>query len=166
MVVSQPSSISDSRLANLAAGAIVEGFASFDDRFRIITRRARTRFINRDWAGLRADSGQRFEAYGLAVSAVKARLDDLLGPRLDDRQLWGLMKAVYSGLIQEREDWELAETFYNSVTRRIFVTVGVEASIEFVDTDFDTTSASGTAGRLSLLQLASEHSRVAGVDHR
>ena len=46
------------------------------------------------------------------------------------------MKAVYSGLIQDRDDWELAETFFNSVTRKIFTTVGVDASMEFVDTDF------------------------------
>src|SRR5690606_25753546 len=31
----------------------------------------------------------------------------------------------------------LAETFFNSVTRRIFSTVGVDPRIEFVDTDFD-----------------------------
>ncbi len=30
----------------------------------------------------------------------------------------------------------LAETFFNSVTRKIFTTVGVDPSIEFVDTDF------------------------------
>lgn len=46
------------------------------------------------------------------------------------------MKAVYSGLIANRDDWELAETFFNSVTRRIFATVGVDPQIEFVDSDF------------------------------
>jgi isocitrate dehydrogenase kinase/phosphatase len=48
------------------------------------------------------------------------------------------MKAVYSGIISERDDWELAETFFNSTTRRIFTTVGVDEQIEFVSSDFDT----------------------------
>jgi isocitrate dehydrogenase kinase/phosphatase len=48
------------------------------------------------------------------------------------------MKAVYSGLIAERDDWEVAETFFNSTTRRIFATVGVDPRIEFVATDFAT----------------------------
>ena len=47
------------------------------------------------------------------------------------------MKAVYSGLIDDHDNWELAETFFNSITRRIFDTVGVDPRIEFVATDFD-----------------------------
>jgi len=42
-----------------------------------------------------------------------------------------------SALIAGNGDWELAETFFNSITRRIFATVGVDIKIEFVNTDFD-----------------------------
>ena len=52
------------------------------------------------------------------------------------RLVWVSTKAVYSGLIHERDDCEIAETFFNSVTRRIFTTVGVDEEIEFVHTDF------------------------------
>jgi isocitrate dehydrogenase kinase/phosphatase len=52
--------------------------------------------------------------------------------------VWASIKAVYSGLIAESGDWEIAETFFNSITRRIFATVGVDPHIEFVDTDFET----------------------------
>jgi isocitrate dehydrogenase kinase/phosphatase len=58
-----------------------------------------------------------------------------------DRLVWAALKAVYSGMIAGREDWELAETFFNSVTRRIFATVGVDRNIEFVDSDFEAPSA-------------------------
>ena len=47
------------------------------------------------------------------------------------------MKAVYSSLIAHIDSWEIAESFFNSLTRRIFATEGVDQSIEFVDTDFD-----------------------------
>ena len=36
-----------------------------------------------------------------------------------------------------RSDRELAETFFNSITRRVFTTVGVDQRIEYVDSDFD-----------------------------
>jgi isocitrate dehydrogenase kinase/phosphatase len=40
-------------------------------------------------------------------------------------------------MIAGNDDWELAETFFNSITRRIFATVGVDINIEFVNTGFD-----------------------------
>src|SRR4030095_10996959 len=45
--------------------------------------------------------------------------------------------------------WEIAETFFNSLTRRVFATDGVDQAIEFVDTDFDAppSSAPITIGR-------------------
>jgi isocitrate dehydrogenase kinase/phosphatase len=39
--------------------------------------------------------------------------------------------------VEARSDRELAETFFNSITRRVFTTVGVDQRIEFVDSDFD-----------------------------
>lgn len=129
--------LSDSRLANLGARAIAEAHASFDARFRIVTRRARIRFEERDWKGMAADASQRLDIYGKSVTEAVANVSRLLGDRVGDRMVWVAIKAVYSGLIQEREDWELAETFFNSVTRKIFATVGVDHQMEFVNTDFD-----------------------------
>ena len=130
--------LSDSRIAALAAKAILGGLDQYADHFRIITRRARIRFDERDWRGMQADAAERLDLYGRVVSSVIADLRHLLMDRADDRSLWAAMKAVYSGLIEGRDDWDLAETFFNSATRRIFSTVGVDPRIEFVDTDFDT----------------------------
>ena len=47
------------------------------------------------------------------------------------------MKAVYSSLIARSPKREIAESFFNSLTRRVFATEGVDQAIEFVDTDFD-----------------------------
>ena len=129
--------LSQSRLANLAAQAIHRAFDTYAAEFRAITRRARTRFEARDWMGLRGDATQRLDLYRQVVDPTVQGVRDLLGERLEDRLIWTGMKAVYSGLISDRDDWELAETFFNSITRRIFATVGVDPAIEFVDTDFD-----------------------------
>jgi isocitrate dehydrogenase kinase/phosphatase len=130
--------LSDSRLANIGANAICNAFEYYQTQFKAITRRAEVRFENRDWHGMQADAAERLEIYKEVTDRIVAEIRDLLGERVNDELIWVSMKAVYSGLITERDDWELAETFFNSATRRIFATVGVDPRIEFVDTDFDT----------------------------
>lgn len=127
-----------SRLANLAANAIYSAFVTYQETFTAITRRAPTRFAAQDWHGMQADAAERLDLYTHIVNDVVLEIRDLLADRVEQKLVWASMKAVYSGLIADRDDWELAETFYNSVTRRIFATVGVDPDIEFVDTDFDT----------------------------
>lgn len=133
----EPTALSDSRVANLGARLIADAYQDFDSRFRIVTRRARIRFAERDWTGMATDARERLDLYERASERTGREVRDLLGERTEDQMVWAGMKAVYSGLIMDRHDWELAETFFNSVTRKIFDTVGVDPRIEFVDTDFD-----------------------------
>ncbi|HEX6219779.1 MAG TPA: bifunctional isocitrate dehydrogenase kinase/phosphatase [Acidimicrobiia bacterium] len=131
------SSLSDSRLSNVSAGRILEGFEEYMARFSAFNKRAPTRFAQADWRGMQADALGRLKVYSHVVRSVVDDIGRMLGDRLDDPMLWIAIKAVYSSLITERQDWELAETFHNSVTRQVFDTVGVDSRIEFVDTDFD-----------------------------
>ena len=126
-----------SRLANLGARLVAGAFADFRQRDRVLTLRARYAFERRDWAAHRADAAARLALYRGVVDHTERRLRDVLADHLADRLVWVSMKAVFSGLIDERHDWDVAETFFNSITRRIFDTVGVDPYIEFVDTDFD-----------------------------
>ena len=128
--------ITTSRLANEAARAIRDGFVRFQSRFRAITRRAKKRFIDRNWRGMHNDSRKRLDIYAATVDRLLNQLAEMLGERLQERLVWVSIKAVYSGLIDNRDDWEIAETFFNSITRQIFSTVGVDAEIEFVHTDY------------------------------
>lgn len=129
--------LSDSRLSNLGAPRILEGFDSFISEFRTINQRAPGRFERRDWAGIQSDAVERLDLYSTTVGDVVGIIETLLGDRTDDSVLWVAIKAVYSRLISDRQDWELAETFFNSITRKVFTTVGVDSAVEFVDTDFD-----------------------------
>ena len=130
--------ISVSRLANHGAHVIYDAFDRFNAEFRTITGRARSHFEHRDWHALGHDAKARIGLYGNVIHDVSEAIRHLLSARVKDKLVWASIKAVYSGLIASRVDWELAETFLNSVTRRIFATVGVDPLIEFVDTDFDT----------------------------
>ena len=86
---------------------------------------------------MHADSAERLGVYEGAVDQIVARVRELLKERTGSRLMWVSIKAVYSGLINDRGDWEIAETFFNSVTRRIFDTVGVDEEIEFVHSDYE-----------------------------
>lgn len=152
--------LSASRLANLTANSIVEAFEGYQEAFASISRRARGRFECREWREAVRDAAERLDQYASAIDRIEGRVRAALGPRVMDRLVWAGMKAVYSGLIAGREDWELAETFFNSVTRRVFATVGVDRNIEFVDSDFEAPSA--YAGR-SLHRVYQGTAQAAGL---
>lgn len=130
--------LTDSRLANVGATTLQTAYNTFHDQFQAITGQAKRRFETQDWGGLQEDAAARLGLYRRIVDLAEAAIRDLLRERLDNKLIWVSMKAVYSGLIARRDDWEVAETFFNSVTRRIFTTVGVDHQIEFVATDFET----------------------------
>ncbi len=126
-----------SRLADPVARAIADAFAAYREEFLGVTGRARESFETRSWQQLRQDSRSRLGLYRQAVDQAEAVTRGLLGERAQDRVVWVSAKAVYSSLIAQRQDWDLAETFFNSVTRRLFSTVGVDPLMEYVASDFD-----------------------------
>jgi isocitrate dehydrogenase kinase/phosphatase len=112
--------------------AIRSAFGQHRRWFRQLTARGRQRFEERDWVGLRADAAERLLLYRRGVDACERVVRELLGDRVDDRALWEDARTRYAHAIEGREDGDLAETFFNSITRRIFVTVGVDPRVEFV----------------------------------
>ena len=116
--------------------AIHEAFITYRTRFMEITRQAQSRFIDRDWQAMRADAARRLELYREAVDRIEADIRQLLAGRVQDKRIWAEIKTAYSARLIGNDDWELAETFFNSITRRVFSTVGVDSNIEFVDTIF------------------------------
>src|SRR5207247_8200939 len=51
--------------------------------------------------------------------------------------VWSAIKAVYSSFVAQSQAWEIGESFFNSLSRRVFSTEGVDQAIEFVDSEFD-----------------------------
>jgi len=129
--------LTDSRLAARCAETALEAFCDYQARFNAITGRARERFLVRDWVGSFNDAAERLHFYNDVLDGLTSRIRKLMGVRLPERTIWTGIKAVYSSLIARSPAWEIAETFFNSLTRRVFATAGVDQAIEFVDTDFD-----------------------------
>ncbi len=92
--------------------------------------------MRRDWEGIRWDTIKRLELYDQCVVETISALDEQLGERLSDRNLWIATKLAYTRAILGRNDFELAETYFNSITRRIFPHIGVDPEIDYVSSDF------------------------------
>jgi isocitrate dehydrogenase kinase/phosphatase len=133
--------LSEGRRADFVVPSIVEAFEGYQAAFRAITQRAQGRFERREWNGAVADAAERLDLYGLVIDRLESNVRAALGLQVADRKVWAGMKAHYSRLTGPRPDCELAETFFNSVTRRIFATVGVDRNIEFTESDFESPPA-------------------------
>ena len=117
------------------ARGIVEAFAAYNEEFRAVTRLAALSFEARDWVEARRNAVRRIELYEDAVNRSVAKLHELLGPRVHDRNLWASIKHTYAELIAEFADNAFFKTFFSSITRRIFRTVGVDLRVEFAASD-------------------------------
>jgi isocitrate dehydrogenase kinase/phosphatase len=119
------------QLALGAAKRIRTGFDAFTDEFASITKRAKWRFQTRDWKGRHEDALERLDLYEKVLREVAAAIEGLLAFSLRDETVWASIKDCFAGLVGGRHDAELAETFFNSVTRTVFNTIGVNRRIEF-----------------------------------
>jgi isocitrate dehydrogenase kinase/phosphatase len=122
------------QLTDNCANAIIRAFNEYQAEFRVMTRRAKMRFENKDWHGMKSDADERLDLYKKVVDRIVVDIRRMLNHQISDKEIWMSIKNTYSGLSGKSDIWELAETFFNSITRRIFDTVGVDPKIEFVDT--------------------------------
>lgn len=123
--------------AHTCAHIIHSAFDQFQTMFKEITYRAQARFERRDWAGARQDAQTRLDLYKQVVDETVGKVRMILQSQVQMQEIWRNNKTCYSDIASGRNDIELAETFFNSITRRIFTTVGVNPDIEYVDSDFE-----------------------------
>jgi isocitrate dehydrogenase kinase/phosphatase len=121
--------------AQTGAERLLRAYEQYTRAFGEITRRAPARFSERDWHGTRADALERLELYRHELDPAILDLGSLFGEGVSDVALWTAMKAPFARLAEDRPDVELAETFFNSASRRIFHTVGVDSRAEFVSSE-------------------------------
>lgn len=123
--------------AHQLASLIHEGFDTFYGEFMRLTRAARRRFDAGDWLRLHEESQARIDLYGQYVARTLAALRPITRRHPQDHELWRETHREYARIARDRIDVEVAETFFNAITRKIFHTVGVNPEIEFLDSDPD-----------------------------
>ncbi|HSN73440.1 MAG TPA: bifunctional isocitrate dehydrogenase kinase/phosphatase [Steroidobacteraceae bacterium] len=124
-------------LVQRCAAGFVAAFDEYNRGFAAITQRAPKRFDQRDWKGSQRDAVERIELYDLCVDRAVEQIRSTLGEELHERAIWSSIKRRFAELIEDLPDNEFNKTFFNSVTRRTFATVGVDPAVEFVALDLD-----------------------------
>ncbi len=117
------------------AAAIAEHFRAYNEEFGRITRRAALNFLAEDWHAAQRDAIARIELYEQRVGRCVREVGDDLKPHLADLDMWGDIKRAYEMLVARRPDSDFYRTFFNSVTRDLFGTVGVNPEVEFCATN-------------------------------
>jgi len=112
--------------------SIMAGYWSYRQYFQSITDRALDRFVQGDWKGMQADAIERLEAYQKILDHTVHAIRADLGPQDRDRDLWASAKAAIAPEIDKLPAADLAETFFNSVIRRLGNIVGVDSRLEFL----------------------------------
>ncbi|MEW6735907.1 MAG: bifunctional isocitrate dehydrogenase kinase/phosphatase [Acidobacteriota bacterium] len=127
----------DNQYITVCAVAIKQAFEDFHQKFKAITSRSATRFEEKDWHGMHSDGAERLALYKSVIDNIVKDVCEQLGKLGQHRTVWANIKKEYYSLVYDRSDCEIAKTFFNSVTRKIFITEGVDPDIEFVDTAFE-----------------------------
>jgi isocitrate dehydrogenase kinase/phosphatase len=136
-----------------AAALIAAQFRAYNEEFGVITRRAAAHFLSGDGAARERDAVARIELYeqhltralgalsaagacgGIHGDGAGAGPGSGPGPGPDSpAAYWAAVTAAYGSAIERLPDSDFYRTFYNSVTRDLFGTVGVNPLVEFCAT--------------------------------
>jgi isocitrate dehydrogenase kinase/phosphatase len=125
------------------ARRLAVAFAGYNADFRAVTRRAQPRFEARDWHGSQQDAVERIDLYDLWVDRTVTEMRSAYGDQATDRNLWRLLRDRFLQRSAGLPDTAFARTFFSSVSRRLFGTVGVDEGIEFAAVDLDPLEGAG-----------------------
>lgn len=119
------------------ANLILEAFNGDRTERRALMRLAQTRFETANWAGLQADAVERLNIRERYVQMAARRTQDVLGQHARDVDLWEAIKHAYGALCAGHPALDFTRSFFNTVTRRMFDTPGIDPRVEFHGADFD-----------------------------
>ncbi|MCX8146381.1 MAG: bifunctional isocitrate dehydrogenase kinase/phosphatase [Azovibrio sp.] len=106
--------------AHRIALALIQGFNKHYSAFRQTCRAAKARFEQGDWQAVHRAVSERIRFYDERVSETVEQLKLEFDAAHIDDATWQQVKLLYIGLLLNHKQPELAETFFNSVTTKIF----------------------------------------------
>ena len=97
------------------ARVILNGFYAYFAEFENITLAARTRFEQAEWSTMGEISSRRIDIYKETVIETLSVARHIAGEHIDDLNFWSGTRSIYANLVQGMTNFEIAETFYNSI---------------------------------------------------
>ncbi|HRH56336.1 MAG TPA: bifunctional isocitrate dehydrogenase kinase/phosphatase [Chitinophagales bacterium] len=105
--------------------------------FNDITLCAKEYFEKRMYKDLFVRQQERYRLYGKSVKEVYTRTEELLGDNLYNINYWKAIKKDFHAITKDKPHRLNSETFYNSITRKVFVDKSFNSDYEFFDyTDY------------------------------
>jgi isocitrate dehydrogenase kinase/phosphatase len=107
----------------------------FDKSYRWysrITRGAQQRFEQAQWQATQQAVKERISIYEQSLSAAVSDIYQSVSPMQQNAEFWYSLKSEYLLLLDNHPQFELAETFYNSVIGRLFKHQKIDDSMMFV----------------------------------
>ncbi len=112
---------------------VAGGFDVFRTDFLEVTQRAKKNFAFREFPQHQINSQIRLLLHRQSVNDCVESISPLIEGLSEQtrRQIWVTARHLFAQAIAWRSDSELAETFFNSVTRRLFEMIGFDDDLEF-----------------------------------
>jgi isocitrate dehydrogenase kinase/phosphatase len=118
------------------AGIIVAGFIEYREQFSELTLRSKARFESAAWLAVQEAGARRLALYHTHARDVTARLRAQCGGIEIDGDTWHAAKIAFVELIRFQPDYELFETFFNSIHRELTDDADVNEYEMFVHSPF------------------------------
>ena len=101
--------------------------------FNEITLTAQVYFENQQYQDLFTRQQERYRLYGKFVKEVLQETQLILVEDLYNVEYWKLIKIEFSAIIETKPHKRNSETFFNSITRKVFVNESFNSDYEFFD---------------------------------
>ena len=114
-VVMRPAQAPVPAAARRIARTILNGFESYFAEYQNITLGARHRFETARWQAVQEANIERLDLYKHKVNRVARLAGEVSSKELSDLELWGEARTAYAQLVSSHANYEIAETFFNSI---------------------------------------------------
>lgn len=111
---------------------IINGFDKSYRWYSRITRGAQDRFESGQWAATHQAVKERITIYEQSLSDIVSVIYQQIHVHQQNQKFWYDLKVAYTRLLDNHPQFELAETFYNSVIGRVFRHKHIDEKIMFV----------------------------------
>ena len=106
--------------ARRIAKTILNGFEAYFADFQNYTLGAKARFEKADWQAVQEAHRERIELYKRKVDQIRQLTTEVTSKDISDLELWRQVRTSYAQLIDSHSNYEIAETFFNSIFCGIF----------------------------------------------
>lgn len=119
------------------AKIIQERWDELINDFLFLTEQGKVHFEERRHKDMFHLAVKRYHLYGEKIKVTYAQIENMLEGELFCEEVWQKIKHYYGQLIQNRYDKPNTETFYNSISRKIFnqVNIGFSEQFEFFNNE-------------------------------